>query len=917
MSGAWGGAGNSAWAATKTLASWTFTSSSYPAKKTDFKATGGLYTQSTFYFNGTGSTWSSTKGCWAFTAITDMSITLVSTETIPANTVITFAGDMFYNKASNAPAKGYKLSVSENGGTASTTGLSVTSISLSTTKKNYSVTYTTQTEILAGSTLKIIYTQTDKAGSGQGYVNNLIVSADIQSESEGVPSPTFSLAAGTYYGNQTLALSTTVEGGTIYYTTDGTDPSVSTTAVEYSAPINLTTSTTVKALVMDSESNMSSVVSSEYTIVPSIANTKETALTTTEAIALIDATSAEQLAAEKVYVKGTISKIDSYSSQYKSITYWLDDDKFEVYSGRGLDNTDFSAQKDIEVGAEVIIYGNIKKYNTTYEFDKNNYLVSYNVAAKTLESVTISGTPSQTTYEVGEAFNTAGLVVTASYSDGSSKEITSGITWNVTPETLTADITSVTVTATVDEVTSEAFTVNGITVRALQSVTLEGTPTKTSYSVGETFDPTGIIVKANYSTGVSEDVTSEATFNYNNSALTSSTTSMAVTATYGGMTSAEQNYTITVLKTIVPFAPKVIYRKITSTADIVDGGVYLIVCETKGKAMSIIDPEASKYRCQSVSATLTDHTYVGEVNKEGKPYEITIKKASDGTYYLYHEEGKYINGTGGTDLYFQETGKAGWSFTFVASTGNVKIGNTSNKDNYIQHNGTDNNNYFKNYASGQSTVQLYQKVGEISVAKATGGITTFASNYDYIMPEHLTGYIVTAAEEAGTMTTKVAYVAGKEVPAYTPLIIKSNEEYAEESSKTYTPVALNKSLIYTDEANMLEYKRNASGYTETSKSESVYYYKFAIKDGNVGFYWGADEGAAFQMTKPSTAYLTVPKTMSVQGFVLNLEEGETTGIATVVTNEDAPIYNLQGIRMNGKNLPKGIYIQGGKKFMVK
>ena len=71
------------------------------------------------------------------------------------------------------------------------------------------------------------------------------------------------------------------------------------------------------------------------------------------------------------------------------------------------------------------------------------------------------------------------------------------------------------------------------------------------------------------------------------------------------------------------------------------------------------------------------------------------------------------------------------------------------------------------------------------------------------------------------------------------------------------------------------------------------------------------------MTKPSTAYLTVPQSMSVQGFVLNLEEGETTGIATVVTNEDAPIYNLQGIRMNGKNLPKGIYIQGGKKFMVK
>ena len=128
---------------------------------------------------------------------------------------------------------------------------------------------------------------------------------------------------------------------------------------------------------------------------------------------------------------------------------------------------------------------------------------------------------------------------------------------------------------------------------------------------------------------------------------------------------------------------------------------------------------------------------------------------------------------------------------------------------------------------------------------------------------------------------------------------------------------LNKTVdAYTGE-NMLEYRRTAKNLTNTMKDGNVYYYKLAIKDGNVGFYWGATGGAAFEMTKPSTAYLTVPVTIKVQGFVLNLEEGETTGIATVVTNEDAPIYNLQGIRMNGKNLPKGIYIQGGKKFMVK
>ena len=33
---------------------------------------------------------------------------------------------------------------------------------------------------------------------------------------------------------------------------------------------------------------------------------------------------------------------------------------------------------------------------------------------------------------------------------------------------------------------------------------------------------------------------------------------------------------------------------------------------------------------------------------------------------------------------------------------------------------------------------------------------------------------------------------------------------------------------------------------------------------------------------------------------------------------DQPVYNLQGVRMpDGASLPKGIYIRGGKKFVVK
>ena len=260
-------------------------------------------------------------------------------------------------------------------------------------------------------------------------------------------SPTFSLAEGTYYGNQTLEITTTVDGGTIYYTTDGSDPT--TNGIVYSAAITISETTTINACVKDREGNYSDVVTRTYTIVPSIANTKETALTTAEAIDLIDKTSAEQLAAEKVYVKGTVSKVDSYNSSYKSITYWLDGDTFEVYSGKDLDNADFSAKTDIEVGATVIVYGNIKKFNSTYEFDKNNYLVEYtDPAQKVISSVEITGEATKTTYEVGETFSRSGLTLTVTYDDASTQDVTSDATWTVSPETLNEiGTTQVTVTA--------------------------------------------------------------------------------------------------------------------------------------------------------------------------------------------------------------------------------------------------------------------------------------------------------------------------------------------------------------------------------------------------------------------------------------------------------------------------------------
>ena len=367
------------------------------------------------------------------------------------------------------------------------------------------------------------------------------------------------------------------------------------------------------------------------------------------------------------------------------------------------------------------------------------------------------------------------------------------------------------------------------------------------------------------------------------------------------------------------------YKKITSSDELADGGQYVIVYTADKKGL--LAGANNVHDATPADVVFADNGTITTANAAAMT-EITFEKYSTNTYHLKIGDNKYIKATSSTssktDLNVA-TGKdeyTPWVIAFDAA-GNVEITSKEINNRGIMYS-TNSTGYFKNYdvsKRGQAAypaIQLYQKVGEMPIAKATGYVSTYVADFAYVMPKHITGHTVALADKKDVIITEKAFRAGDEVPALTPLLIKSDEDYAaEETSRNYNPAVLNKTVDAYTGANMLEYRRTAENYTNTMKNGNVYYYKLAIKEGNVGFYWGAADGAAFIMTKPSTAYLTVPQTIKVQGFVLNLEEGETTGIATVVTNEDAPIYNLQGIRMNGKNLPKGIYIQGGKKFMVK
>ncbi|MGN0085949.1 MAG: hypothetical protein ACI353_00315 [Alloprevotella sp.] len=301
------------------------------------------------------------------------------------------------------------------------------------------------------------------------------------------------------------------------------------------------------------------------------------------------------------------------------------------------------------------------------------------------------------------------------------------------------------------------------------------------------------------------------------------------------------------------------------------------------------------------------------INKSGAPYEITLIKAGDG-FYLQTPDGNYLYNARTADksrnylkaTATQSTDGTLWSYT-IAEDGAVKFHNTVNNiESQIMYNSS--NELFSCYGSGQSVVYLYQKVTQMDLAAATGGYGTFYTDCAYAMPAGVTGYAVTAAQEAGTLTTATAYAAEQEVPAQTPLLVKG-------TAGTYYPAVLNKAVTPTYEgSNLLEGTRAADGKTAQSAKSNVYYYKLTVgTDSKPGFYWGAIDGSAFELTKGTTAYLTVDTGAGVEGFRLDL--GTTTGIGNVQTARPADIFDLSGRRV--QRAAKGFYIVDGQKVLVK
>ena len=205
-----------------------------------------------------------------------------------------------------------------------------------------------------------------------------------------------------------------------------------------------------------------------------------------------------------------------------------------------------------------------------------------------LTGISVKNAPTKVTYNEGDNFDKTGMVIEATYSDSTKKDVT---TYTVTDgNNLAAGKSTVTISYTEGGVTktcTQAITVNAVTPPApvkLTGISVKNAPTKVTYNEGDNFDKTGMVIEATYSDSTKKDVTTYTVTDGNNLAAGKST--VTISYTEGGVT---KTCTQAITVNAAPPAP----TEYTITFD-VNGGIGTIPSQTtSGQKLSSL-PTATR-----------------------------------------------------------------------------------------------------------------------------------------------------------------------------------------------------------------------------------------------------------------------------------------------------------------------------------
>lgn len=601
-----------------------------------------------------------------------------------------------------------------------------------------------------------------------------------------------------------------------------------------------------------------------------------------------------------VYIKGIVSSFqgDNILADGTNYRYYISDDgttttQLQVYKGKGLNNVAFDSADDLLLGDEVVIYGELITYQNAPEVNADNYIVSLN--RKELVSIALSGNYT-TTFVEGSEFNHEGVVVTATYNDQTTEDVTTKATFSepdmtkIGEQTITVTYNGKTatynITITAIPTHTVTFSVNGVTttddvkegaaitfpeVTAPEGYTFLGWTT-TEISGEQASAPTDLLTAANMG---SADITYYAVFAIGEGTEPSLT-------------------------------------KMESTDTFADGDNIVIVAYDEG---------AEKY--YALYQETQNTSWVGKYEFDNNANTIAADeknwltvKASDNKWKLGDLTNGYLYSTGSNNLILDTDNSS--DFTLGYSEGNgftLKYGSR-----WLSLRNDVETNKFRLGGTGSTPLG----VGYFDIYKFVAGSATYSNYCTTVVPATVTVNI--PASRYGTYCSEYALdFSETDVEAYTAAYDGTSEKVVLNKISDGIVPANTGVVLYSTTTGEQDIPTTTTDATISSGNEMVGVtaqtvvpwtegdkYNYILQQGKFKKATGAS-------LRANRAYLSTTYDVSSTSGApeLDLAFGdETTGIQSIErTINDNQYYTLDGRRVAEPT--KGIYIINGKKVVIK
>ncbi len=348
----------------------------------------------------------------------------------------------------------------------------------------------------------------------------------------------------------------------------------------------------------------------------------------------------------------------------------------------------------------------------TYGDVTSNKVTIVTEAAKSPESLSLSGELTKSTYFVGENFDPTGLTATVTFADKTTQDVTDGIVWSL--GTIAADTTSVTASYTENGVTVTASV--AINVRVLSNITVDVNPNLT-YDEGDSLDLTGMVVTKHYNDGYTETCTDYTTSPAAGSTLALSDKNLIV--------SVDGVDSVTLPLTVNEYIGKQYEIVTADSGDL--SGTYLIVYKESSSATT-----GMSFNCEDTAngynAVSINGNKINDAGKEVDSETVTLSKMDDGYSIMVNggvNAGKYISGTKGSNALNFNTKASALSVSFN-STGSAHIVSNTSVLRFNSGSGNLRFRFFKAESySGQKEVYLYKQLDTAAINEATTWAQSF------------------------------------------------------------------------------------------------------------------------------------------------------------------------------------------------